>query len=144
MSLIADLEHVHADLLRLAFKSKGSSGVVLVTDSVAVSAGTVGPVAITGHQPGRAARLTDGTLAGSALTTPRAISNVVSGAGISLEDAVAAASRTPARLLGLADRGAIAPGMRADLVALSRSGGEVSVESVWVAGSVSWSGESRR
>jgi N-acetylglucosamine-6-phosphate deacetylase len=134
VSLIADLEHVHADLLRLAFKSKGASGVVLVTDSVAVRAGTVGPVAIAGHEPGRAARLADGTLAGSALTMHQAISNVVSAAGISLEDAVTAASTTPARLLGLADRGAIAPGMRADLVAFSRDDHSVAVEGVWASG----------
>jgi N-acetylglucosamine-6-phosphate deacetylase len=144
VSLIADLEHVHADLLRLAFKSKGPSGVVLVTDSVAVAAGTVGPVAITGDAPGRAARLTDGTLAGSALTMPRAISNVVSEAGIALDDAVMAASTTPARLLGLSDRGAIAPGLRADLVALSHSPAGFAVGSVWVAGSVSWSDEGHR
>jgi len=144
VSLIADLEHVHADLLRLAFKSKGSSGVVLVTDSVAISAGTVGPVSITGDGPGRAARLTDGTLAGSALTMPRAISNAVSEAGATLDDAVAAASTTPARLLGLSDRGAIAPGLRADLVALSHSPYGFAVGSVWVAGSVSWSEELHR
>jgi N-acetylglucosamine-6-phosphate deacetylase len=137
VSLIADLEHVHADLLRLAFRAKGPGGVVLVTDSVATAAGTVGPVTIAaGAEPGSAARLSDGTLAGSALTMERAVSNVVAHAGIGIEEAVTAASTTPARLLGLHDRGAISAGLRADLVALRRREGEVrlQVEAVWVGG----------
>ena len=55
--------------------------------------------------------------------------------GVALVDAVRAASTTPARLLGLDDRGAIAPGRRADLVALEPDGdGAWRVASVWVAG----------
>jgi N-acetylglucosamine-6-phosphate deacetylase len=123
VSLIADLEHVHADLLRLAFKAKGPGGVVLVTDAVAVAAGTVGPVELTaGRQPGSAARLSDGTLAGSVLTMDRAVGNVLTHAGMAIETAVKAASTTPARLLGLDDRGSISVGRRADLVAFSMDG----------------------
>ncbi len=44
VSLIADLEHVHPDLLRIGFAAKGPGRVVLVTDSVATEAGMVGPV----------------------------------------------------------------------------------------------------
>lgn len=145
VSLIADLEHVHPDLLRLAFKAKGPDGVVLVTDAVAAEAGTVGPVAlIAGQTEGSAARLGDGTLAGSALTMDRAVSNVVTHAGIGIEMAVEAASTTPARLLGLSDRGAISVGRRADLVALRRcevsaeDGPVLQVEAVWVGGRSSW------
>jgi N-acetylglucosamine-6-phosphate deacetylase len=140
VSVIADLEHVHADTLNLAFKAKGRGGVVLVTDSVATTAATVGPVSLVNGPPGTAARLADGTLAGSVLTMDRAITNVVTHADVVLEAAVEAASTTPARLLGLGDRGSIAPGMRADLVALRRSGENpsVTVEAVWLAGRLSW------
>jgi N-acetylglucosamine-6-phosphate deacetylase len=119
--------------------------VVLVTDAVAAVAGTVGPVAlIAGETEGSAARLTDGTLAGSALTMDRAVRNVVTHAGIGIELAVEAASTTPARLLGLDDRGAISSGKRADLVALRRcvigahDAPGLWVESVWVGGRSSW------
>jgi N-acetylglucosamine-6-phosphate deacetylase len=135
VSLIADLEHVHTDLLRIAFAAK-EGGVVLVTDSVAALAGHVGPVSIHAGGPGDAARLEDGTLAGSTLTMDEAIRNVVDHAQIWIEEAIGAASTTPAALLGLRDRGAIAPGLRADLVAL-RSG-SLSVESVWVRGQLAW------
>ncbi len=68
-----------------------------------------------------------------------AVSNVVKHSAVSLVDAVQAASTTPARLLGLADRGAIAPGRRADLVALEPTGaGGWRVQSVWVAGARAW------
>src|SRR5581483_2043611 len=113
-SVIADLVHVHPAAVQLVFRAKGADGVVLVTDSVAWDRGTIGRVRTTFD--GVAPRLADGTLAGSALT---------------MHDAVRAASTTPARLLGLRDRGALAPGLRADLVVLSP---ELAVTSTWVAG----------
>ena len=65
------------------------------------------------------ARLADGgALAGSTLTMAAAVRFVVTAVGVSLDDAATMASSTPARLLGLADRGALAPGRRADLVVL--------------------------
>lgn len=139
VSVIADLEHVHADLLGLTFKAKRPGRTVLVTDSVATAAGTVGPVNLAGGGAGRAARLHDGTLAGSSLTMDRAVRNAVQAARVSLEEAVNAASRTPASVLGLGDCGEIAPGKRADLVELSTApgdgrGGVGRVLRVWLAG----------
>jgi N-acetylglucosamine-6-phosphate deacetylase len=63
------------------------------------------------------ARLTDGTLAGSLLTMDRALANLVA-AGGSLADAVHAASRVPAMLIGRPDLGRIAVGLPADIVVL--------------------------
>jgi N-acetylglucosamine-6-phosphate deacetylase len=57
----------------------------------------------------------DGTLAGSALRMDRAVANMVT-AGAGLADAVAAASRVPADLIGRPDLGRIGPGAAADLV----------------------------
>jgi N-acetylglucosamine-6-phosphate deacetylase len=107
VSVIADLVHVHAAALALAFAAKGPGAIVLVTDAVAWS----GPVT-------DAPRLADGTLAGSCLRMDTAIANVVHAAGVALEDAIRAASTTPASLLGEHDRGRIAPGARADFAAL--------------------------
>jgi N-acetylglucosamine-6-phosphate deacetylase len=74
-----------------------------------------------GGQPvrvrGGAARLADGTLAGSVLTLDRALRNALS-AGVPLTEASSLLSGAPARYLGLGDRGQIAVGLRADLVAL--------------------------
>nr|WP_295468761.1 alpha-D-ribose 1-methylphosphonate 5-triphosphate diphosphatase [Mesorhizobium sp.] len=51
--------------------------------------------------------------------------------GISLPDAVALVTSTPARTVGLDDRGEIAPGKRADLVRVRQHHGIPTVRSVW-------------
>lgn len=128
VSLIADLVHVQPRAIGLAFMAKPES-VVLITDAIAIdseAARTRGIELIDG-----APRLADGTLAGSALTMNRAIMNVVRHCGVSLDAAIRAATATPARILGLTDRGAIAVGCRADLVALDQT---FDVRGVWVDG----------
>lgn len=115
-SLIADGIHVHPRMLLLAARLLGPDRTLLVTDAAAWRAGTVGQIGVTMRDG--APRLPDGTLAGSAVTMDAAVRTCVA-AGIPLDHALCAASTVPARLLGLTDRGAIAPGRRADLVALT-------------------------
>ncbi len=130
VSLIADLAHVHPALLRLAFRAKGADRVLLVTDAVAWRAGRIGAIEMSADDDG-VPRLADGTLAGSALTMDRAVANVVRAAGVDLADALVAASTSPARRLGLTDRGVLAPGCRADVVALTE---DLAVAATWVGG----------
>lgn len=54
--------------------------------------------------------------------------------GLSLPEAVAAVTAAPARAAGLADRGEVAPGRRADLVRVRVIEGRPVVRGVWVAG----------
>jgi N-acetylglucosamine-6-phosphate deacetylase len=126
-SLIADGVHVHAAALRLAARAKGRGGWALVTDAVAWRHGGLAEGRVTMVEG--APRLANGTIAGSALTMDAAIRRMVEEADIPLEDAIAAATSTPARLLGLGDRGRIVPGCRADLVALTP---DLHVEEVWI------------
>ena len=62
---------------------------------------------------------------------PDAVRYTVEAVGIDLVDALTAASASPARLLGLDDRGVIAAGRRADLVALTT---DLAVETTWIGG----------
>jgi N-acetylglucosamine-6-phosphate deacetylase len=78
-----------------------------------------------------AAYLADGTLAGSTLTMDAVLRNVVA-LGVPVGRAVRHTSANPARVLGLRDRGRIAPGARADLVALDPD--TLAVRAVWVGG----------
>jgi N-acetylglucosamine-6-phosphate deacetylase len=112
-SLIADLVHVHPAALKTAIARKRN--VVLISDAVAV--GTEWTESRGIRVIDGAPRLPDGTLAGSVLTLDRAVQNLVS-IGVDLDRAVEMASTIPAELLGSSDRGRIAPGLRADMVAL--------------------------
>jgi N-acetylglucosamine-6-phosphate deacetylase len=129
VSLIADLVHVHPAVLALAFKAKGGGRVVLVTDAVASGAADL--IELGASFEGPAPALPDGTLAGSAETLQQCIVNVVEHAGVSVVDAVRAASTTPAAIMGAIDRGRIAPACRADLVALD---GDGNVVETWIGG----------
>ncbi len=133
VGLIADMVHVERRSVQLAFRAKPADRIVLVTDAVAWRAGSVGEGrnGIRIELRDGAARLADGTLAGSAATMDQMIRNVVDVCGIPLERAVDAASTNPARLMGCTDRGAIEVGRRADLVALDVALG---IAGVWLHG----------
>ncbi len=130
VSLIADGVHVHPTALDVAFRCKPDGRIALVTDAVAWQAGRVGDIGLVHHDG--APRLPDGTLAGSSLTMDAAVALVVHRVGVSLERAVRAASTTPAQLLGLHDRGALAAGRHADVVALDPV--SLRCTATWIAG----------
>jgi N-acetylglucosamine-6-phosphate deacetylase len=92
----------------------------LVTDAMAATALDDGTYNL-GHRvvrvEGAQARLADGTLAGSLLTMDKAVRNLVD-LGASIEDALDAATRVPARLVGRAELGSLDAGTPADVVVL--------------------------
>ncbi|HEX5615575.1 MAG TPA: amidohydrolase family protein [Acidimicrobiia bacterium] len=112
-TVIADLVHVHPAVVDLVVRARPDG--VLVSDAVAATGGAAGPVAL--RDAGDAARLADGTLAGSTITMADAVRNTVE-TGAPLDVAVAMASARPASLLGDRERGRLEVGARADVVAL--------------------------
>jgi N-acetylglucosamine-6-phosphate deacetylase len=126
-TLIADLVHVHPVVLRLAIARKRN--IALVTDAVAVKSGAVGDIPLS--EIDGAARLADGTLAGSVLTMDVAVRNLVA-IGVPLVHALEMASCIPARMLSIGDFGDCGIGGRADLVALEPS--TLVVRAVWIEG----------
>jgi N-acetylglucosamine-6-phosphate deacetylase len=126
-TLIADLVHVHPVVLRLAIARKRN--IALVTDAVAVKSGAVGDIPLS--EVDGAARLADGTLAGSVLTMDVAVRNLVA-IGVPLVHALEMASCIPARMLSIGDFGDCGIGGRADLVALEPS--TLVVRAVWIEG----------
>jgi N-acetylglucosamine-6-phosphate deacetylase len=120
VGIIADGLHVHHTAVALAVRAVGGR-LCLVTDAVAalgLPAGRVALGAMEAFASDDGVRLADGTLAGSDLSLDGAVRNLVDFAGVSLAVAVAAATSTPAALLGLTDRGVVAPGAMGDLVVL--------------------------
>jgi N-acetylglucosamine-6-phosphate deacetylase len=117
--IIADGVHVHASLIAIAGCAKGPRGLALTTDQVAAAGVPPGHYRLAGRDvvsEGDTVRLPDGTLAGSAATMDLLLRRAVEQFG--LHRALAMASRTPARVLGLSTRGRVAVGCDADLVVL--------------------------
>ena len=121
VELIADGIHVHRALWPLITRMKPADRPLLVSDAVALAGtgdgrGQIGGLAVE-VVGDRVTLAGTSTLAGSVIALDTAVRNLVA-AGIGLPAAVAAASRNPLALLGVPDRGRIAPGQRADLVQL--------------------------
>ena len=123
--IIADGVHVHEAAIRLAYRAKGPEGLVLVTDAMEAAGMIPGDYELGGRkvrlQDG-AVRLSDGTLAGSALTMDEAVRNAVRFLGISLAQAARMAAETPAAAMRLESKGRIAVGCDADFVLLDEGG----------------------
>jgi N-acetylglucosamine-6-phosphate deacetylase len=129
VELISDGVHVDAGFTRLVFSAAAPGRVVLVTDAMAAAGmpdGTyeLGPLRV--RVTDGVARLASGTAAGEPAGADGAIAGGTSNllhvvatavaAGVPVADAARAASQAPARVLGLAQRGRLAPDMVADLV----------------------------
>ncbi|QOV37515.1 N-acetylglucosamine-6-phosphate deacetylase [Streptomyces ferrugineus] len=123
VELINDGTHLHPAALELAFRHAGADRVAFITDAMdAAGFGDgrymLGPLEV--EVADGVARLVDGgSIAGSTLTLDRAFKRAVTIDRLPIEDAVAALSANPARLLGRYDRiGSLEPGKDADLVIL--------------------------
>jgi N-acetylglucosamine-6-phosphate deacetylase len=133
VGMIADLQHIAAEIVALIFRA-AAGGVVLVTDAVAAMGVTRDRAVLGGSDvyldeeglPRRA----DGTIAGSVLTLDQAVRNAIS-CGVEPTQVLQAVTGTPADLVGRADLGRLAPGALADLVWWSD---DWEVRDVWLGG----------
>jgi N-acetylglucosamine-6-phosphate deacetylase len=123
--LIVDGVHVHPEMVKLAYKQKGKTGLILITDSMRAKCLKNGHYDLGGQdvtvQNGKAV-LSDGTLAGSILKLGKGVKNIMAFTGCRLEDAVEMAAVNPAKQLNVFDRkGTISEGKDADLVILDEN-----------------------
>jgi len=121
VELIADGIHVAPALWPLITRLKPSARLLLVSDAISLAGtgdghGRIGSLEVEVVEE-RVTLAGTSTLAGSVLSLDVAVRNLVA-SGVPLPQAVAAASRNPLALLGVTDRGRLATGQRADLVAL--------------------------
>lgn len=120
LEVIGDGVHLAAGTVRMLFDLVGPDGLSLITDSMAASGMPDGSYTLGGQDvvvADRTARLADGgSIAGGVATLLDVLLWCVTEAGIPLVDAVTAASRTPARALGLDDVGALEVGRLADVL----------------------------
>ncbi|QJW48428.1 amidohydrolase family protein [bacterium BFN5] len=135
LELIADGVHVHPAILEMAFRLKPQDKITLISDgtrSVGMPEGEYELGGLMTTVKNGIARLTDGTIAGSAYPLLQGIRTMVQVLKRSLPEAVRFASLNPARSLGIAHRlGSLEPGKEATFVRLSSN---LNVKQVWVKG----------
>ncbi|MGI6084639.1 MAG: N-acetylglucosamine-6-phosphate deacetylase [Acetivibrionales bacterium] len=121
--IICDGRHLHPGTVRLILKTKGLNRVVAVTDSITATGLPDGEYYLGVNKvkvtDGDARLVSDGTRAGSTLTTIKALQNLVKFTGRSLEELIPLLTENPATVMNIIDRkGTISAGKDADIVIL--------------------------
>ncbi len=122
VEMINDGTHLDPQLVRQVLDIVGRDNAVFVTDAMAAAGMpdgdyVLGPQAV--RVEGGVARLAEGgAIAGGTARLVDCVRTAVLKSGISLVDAVYLGTVQGAKILGLTDRGELAPGKRADLVVL--------------------------
>ena len=122
--IIADGVHLDPSIVKLFAKAKGPEQTVLITDATSATGMPDGRYRLGSFEvdvrDGKC--MSNGKLAGSVLTMDRAVRNLARFAEWELPQAVAAASRNPARVARIANKGVLAAGADADFVVLNPAG----------------------
>jgi N-acetylglucosamine-6-phosphate deacetylase len=122
--IIADGVHLDPAIVKLFANAKGPENSVLITDAISATGMPDGRYHLGAFEvdvrDGKC--MSGGKLAGSVLTMDRAVRNLTCFAGWKLPYAVAAASRNPARVAGIANKGKLVAGADADFVVLNKDG----------------------
>ncbi len=120
--IIADGKHLPPELIKLIYKVKGSDGIILCTDSLALAGTdtTHGFMLETEYiiEDGVCKLMDRSAFAGSIATSDRLIRVMVTEAGVPVCETVKMLTLNPAKIMGLTDRGEIAVGKRADIAVL--------------------------
>ena len=123
VEIIADGVHLPQTLLMLIYKNKGPGRIALITDSMRAAGQTSGTSMLGDKVKGTRVIIEDGVakladrsaFAGSIATTDRLVRVMRDVAGAPMEDAVRMVSATPARIMGLKNKGRLAPAFDADI-----------------------------
>ena len=122
--IIADGVHLDPAIVKLFAEAKGPERTVLITDAISATGMLDGRYRLGRFEvdvrDGKC--MADGKLAGSVLTMDRAVRNLARFAEWDLPQAIAAASRNPARAARIANKGVLTVGADADFVVLSAAG----------------------
>ncbi|MGI9541719.1 MAG: N-acetylglucosamine-6-phosphate deacetylase [Cyclobacteriaceae bacterium] len=138
-SIIVDGFHLRPEEVQTFYKVKGPENTLLVSDVVRLAGAAPGlyedfetQVEVTAD--GMVRMPSQDVLAGASFLITKGIENIMSFTQCSLAEAIHMASRNPARLLGLEDRGEIAIGRRADLVLFTLTEGHIEIQATYVNG----------
>lgn len=125
--LIGDGVHLAAGTVAMVFATVGAEHIALISDAMQAAGMpdgqySLGPLDVTVGDGVARLTTTDGSvgsIAGGTSSVLDVVVRAVRHSGVPLAEAVRAGATTPARLLGLRDRGELAAGLRADVLELS-------------------------
>jgi N-acetylglucosamine-6-phosphate deacetylase len=138
-SFIVDGHHLPPHLVQSFVRAKGLCRSILVSDAVQYT-GLPPGVYDGGYRKfevrsdGFIGVVGEPRLAGSGITLPAGIENLVRFAGVSLSEAIGTVTTNPAELLGLHRLGRLLPGQEASFVRFGWNDGRISVRETVVAG----------
>lgn len=120
--VIADDRHVPDALFDIFYRLKGKDGICFVSDSLSVAGMKEGDYFLGSGESAQPIRIEDGvavlpdkhTYAGSVTPVSKMVSRLFA-KGYPAEDLLTMATLTPAKTVGLTDRGDLRPGMLADI-----------------------------
>ena len=132
---ISDGIHISYPALRTAYKQKGTDKVLLVSDAMEACGMPDGQYSLGGQDvivKNGAARLLDGTLAGSVLTLDKAVKNIYNNSNYPLNEVVRMATYNGAKHCHVEDhKGLIKEGYDADLILFNE---DIEIQKVFVNG----------
>lgn len=136
--LIVDGVHLSDEATLMAWRLLGPDRISLVSDATALLDADHGA-----HQLGNAqiqadgadVRNADGVLAGARVSLPQTLANLARITGATVAAVVGTVTETPARLLGLNDRGRLVAGARSDLAVIDA---DFSVCATIIGGELRW------
>lgn len=123
VELIVDFIHSHEQAVKLAYRMKGASGIILITDAMRAKGVPYGDYDLGGqtvHVTETGAHLSNGALAGSVLTMDAALRHMKQLTNCTMEELVAMSSANAAQQLNELNKGKICVGADADFVLLDQ------------------------
>lgn len=144
VEIIADGCHLPQSLLKLIYKEKGPAHIALITDSMRAAGQDVTESILGGKEGGLPVIVEDGVaklpdrtaFAGSIATADRLVRVMWAQSGAPIEDVIRMITQTPARIMGMKNKGRLAAGCDADIV---RFDGNVTVKTVIKGGKTEFS-----
>lgn len=140
-SIIVDGFHLTRDEVRTFYKAKGQDHIVLVSDVTRLAGMPPGNYEDFGQEvvmteEGAIMLTSENVLAGASFLITRGIENIIQFTGCSLADAIDMATKNPARMLHLEDRGVLEVGKRADMILFQFEKGKLEVMKTYVGGTL--------
>ncbi|MBS4178088.1 N-acetylglucosamine-6-phosphate deacetylase [Lederbergia citrea] len=122
VEIIADGIHVTPDMVDMAYRLKGATGITLISDAMMAKGMDDGEYELGGQKvyvENGQARLENGSLAGSVLGMDEAFRNIIKFTGCSISEAVQMTSSNQAAEFALLQKGFLEQGKDADLIIMN-------------------------